>query len=190
MVALVLAGCAAPMTWQHPGLDGDAANRQREIDSAECTAVAMQAISLPVLPAMQPSPSASRGYVVSGTATVYGANGDSATGYYSGTVAGNGGDQALEGAQAYQVRANTYLFSQAQRARADFANACMLRRGWVKTSSAPQPPSILSAVAAAPNASPGSMSIDQSPPTPDSGSSQVAVTPYKRFDSWRAGSGR
>jgi hypothetical protein len=44
MIGLVLAGCSPQYTWEHPGFDSADAVRQGEIDSAECTAIAMRTI--------------------------------------------------------------------------------------------------------------------------------------------------
>jgi hypothetical protein len=135
-VALLLAGCAQ-YTWQHPGLDPAAAERARQIDIAECTAAAMQAITLPN-PPQAPAVAAPSEYSLNGTTTVYGPDGEVNTGYYSGTAraSSSGGDRAADGIAAFQARED---HSDAINARNGLANACMLRRGWVKVRSGQEP---------------------------------------------------
>ena len=106
---VLLAGCA-PYTWQHPGLDGAETQRQLEIDSAECTAIAMQTVPMPTAPA---------------TTTVnVNVNG--------GEAMSSGGNDYFAGAErAEQLTAERH----AEQARYGLANACMLRRGWEKVRS-------------------------------------------------------
>ena len=127
--ALLLAGCTT-YTWERPGLDPVTAERQREIDTAECTVAAMQAVPKPDSRLVTASAAEPLDYSVQGTATIYGPGGEVQTGYYSGTAtpAGGGGYTAPGIAQA-QFLTDSY---NATNARAGLANACMLRRGWVK----------------------------------------------------------
>jgi hypothetical protein len=135
-VALLLPGCSR-YTWQQPGLDPATAERARQIDTAECTAAAMQAITLPN-PPQAPAVAAPSEYSLSGTTTVYGPDGEVNTGYYSGTAraSSSGGDRAADGIAAFQARED---HSNAVNARNGLANACMLRRGWVKVRSGQEP---------------------------------------------------
>ena len=100
---VLLAGCA-PYTWQHPGLDSAEAQRQFEIDSAECTATAMQAIPMPTAQ----------------TTVNVSFNGSEAT------SDDRGNDVFASDERVEQLRAER----QAEQARYRLANACMLRRGW------------------------------------------------------------
>jgi len=131
-VALLLGGCT---TWERPDLDPVTAERQREIDTAECTAAAMQAVPLPN-PPPQAALASPAEYSVSGTTTFYGPNGQITTGYVNGTATAAGGYDPgrglLEG-QYFQEGLN------AEAARQKLANACMLRRGWVKVKAGQQP---------------------------------------------------
>jgi hypothetical protein len=136
MSALVLAGCAAPYTWEHPGLDPVAAERQGDIDSAECAAFALQSVPGPgvALPP-QTTTNAPRHYSVNGEATIYDQNGGTYTGHYSGT-ANSGASEPIspaisysQGAAAEQLEIDNWRRSEVVR---DLTNACMLRRGWVK----------------------------------------------------------
>ena len=139
-LAFAVAGCVPRYSWYNPGVDPSVAERQREIDSAECRAVAMQSIPLPNLPTppAPARPSAPSNYSVSGTTTVYGTNGEAYTGYYNGTATSGGFETAdlaragLEGAEQTQAMIDLYRRNQAYQARDQLADACMMRRGWTK----------------------------------------------------------
>jgi len=111
--------------------------QQHEIDSAECTAIAMQVIPLPAVTVPNAiTNTAPSSYSVSGSTTMYGQDGQAYTGYYNGTVsAGNTFDpmRALAAGAAFEQG----LQDNAERSRANavrrhLADACMLRRGWIK----------------------------------------------------------
>ena len=154
MATLLLAACT---TWQRPDLDPAAAGREREIDTAECTAAAMQAIPLPSPP--QAALAGPAEYSVSGTTIVYGPDGQVATGYVNGTATASGGYDPgrglLEG-QYFQEGLNV------EAARQKLANACMLRRGWVKVK-ARQEPAAAPVFAQAPVQSPAYSAPPSSP---------------------------
>ncbi|MEI9995645.1 MAG: hypothetical protein WDM91_13705 [Rhizomicrobium sp.] len=183
MAALLLAGCAPRYTWDNPSLAPGLADRQRAIDSAECTATAMRAIPLPDLPAI--STTAPSGYTVSGTTTSYGPSGQVQNGYYSGTVSG-GGDAAQAGANAYLLMQAGFARSAAVRAQANYAAACMMRRGWVKEKPGEQPSVASTAMPQVPETLvPAQQS---SPPSNDTLQPVVSVEqPFQSFDDWRSG---
>lgn len=111
--AFLLAGCAHPaaFTWEHPGLDSATAERQGEIDSAECTALAMQQVVLPGEPAQ-----------TNVNVNVSGPGG----GIYA------GGHMTMTGSEMQADRMRNDAFEQAEQERASLANACLLQRGWVR----------------------------------------------------------
>ena len=115
IVAVTLTGCAAPITWNHRGLDPVSAERQREIDSAECVAIAMRDVSLPEQPAQ-----------TNVTVNVQG-SGQSQV--------GDNGHMTMTGTEASAEIMRADALRQAENERAALADACMLRRGWVKSRS-------------------------------------------------------
>src|SRR5690348_4282119 len=111
--ALGLAACAAPrVVWQQPGQDTAATETQRKIDSAECTAIAMQTVSLP--------PEAETKVAVNFRVSDQPGVGD------SGPMTAT--DSALE-AQRLRIAA----LKEAITERQAINDACLLHRGWVKS---------------------------------------------------------
>jgi hypothetical protein len=109
IIAVVLTGCTAPVTWEYPGLDPVSAERQREIDSAECVAVAMRDVSLPAQPPQ-----------TNVTVNVQG---------FDQSQIGESGHMTMTGTEAQAESIWTDALMQAETERRALANACMLRRG-------------------------------------------------------------
>ncbi len=112
IAAVALTGCATPVTWEHPGLDPVSAERQREIDSAECVAVAMREVSLP---AQAPQTNVTVNVQGSGQSHI-----------------GDSGHMTMTGSEYEAQFLRTRALEQAETERGALANACMLRRGWVR----------------------------------------------------------
>jgi hypothetical protein len=165
------------------------ADRQREIDTAECNVAAMQAVPSPQMPALPPSP-VPQSYSVSGTATTYDANGNAHTGYYSGRASSEGSafDPAksmMEGAAAAQFGHDSY---QSNVARRQFAEACMLRRGWTKAM-AGQQPNLTAIPASTAQPPPATATPRVQSATPTSTAVSPTTAPYQSFDGWQKGHG-
>ena len=112
LFALGAVACAPRVVWELPGQDSAAAEQQRQIDTAECTDIAMQEIILPAEPVR----------------TKFDVNlqGDSqsrAAGSAQTTV-------TADELEAHRLR--TAALAEAATERQAISDACMLRRGWVK----------------------------------------------------------
>ena len=194
-LAFAVAGCAPRYSWYYPGVDPTVAERQREIDSAECTAVAMRSIPLPNLPTppAAAATSAPSHYSVSGTTTVYGANGESYTGYYSDTANGaapyeSPAQAQMEGAEASQAMIDSYRRNQAYRAQDQLADACMMRRGWTKVMAGrqPNPAATPAAVTQAPQAT---VTPPIQPAAPIAKDPSPSGAPFQSFGDWQKSNG-
>lgn len=134
MVALLLAGCTSKYAWYNPTIDPSLADRQLKIDNAECQALAMQSVPPPVVSV--PQETAPRSYQVHGTTTSYSGDGGISTGTYSGTVAPGAGafdvNKSMNEAAAQAQQTQQYV--RTMRAQANLTEACLLRRGWEKSS--------------------------------------------------------
>lgn len=105
---LLLSACAsAPKyTWTNPSLAPVAMDGQRQIDSAECTAIAMQGVPLPTMP----------------SETNINVNVDQF-----------GGHMTETGTEIESRQIDLENKRQAQIARRNLAEGCMLKRGWIRT---------------------------------------------------------
>lgn len=159
LAGLALAGCAAPYTWEHPGLDPATAERQGEIDRAECMALAMQQVQLPSEPAQT-----NVNVNVSG---------------FGPTMTRTSSDLAAQ--QAETIR--TGAFVQAQDERDALANACLLRRGWVRVRRGEQ-----ASVASAPlpASSPALAAAEQPTSEPVPAPAVQSQGQFQQFDDWRS----
>jgi hypothetical protein len=181
-LAFVLAGCAQRYTWYNPSVDPAVAERQQEIDSAECTAIAMQSIPMPVLPAPTP---AQNNYPVRGTITLDGENGETYTGQY--TANGNAAPP-IDLERSFQEGMASAQTVQAYRARDNLAAACMMRRGWVKATAEQQPNPVTASASVIPTPQPtAAQPIQSAAPIATVASPSGAA--YQGFDAWQKNHG-
>jgi hypothetical protein len=139
LIALFLvAGCAPSYTWNNPSVSSAEASRQFEIDKAECTAFAIQSIPVPPQSTYQPPVATTQpSYSVSGSVTIYDANGNMHFGQYSGMAHSSAPINYLQqietGEQTAQESARR---DEAFQAQDNLAEACLLKRGWQKVPTA------------------------------------------------------
>ena len=138
LAALALVGCTPRYTWQNPSVAPALADRQRQIDSAECGAIAMRAVPMPnvSMPA-DVSPPEPRNYRISGNTSTFGPGGTMYNSTFQGTAtAAPAGTSYAEGvrqlAEADAMNAQAAQMRAAEKARDNLADACMMRRGWNK----------------------------------------------------------
>jgi hypothetical protein len=110
---LGLGACAAPrVVWEQPGKGTAAAEAQRQIDSAECMAIATQTVSLP--------PEA-----VETRVTVNFRVSDQ-------SGVGDSGQMTATGSEMEAKRIRTEALKEAITERQALNDACMLHRGWME----------------------------------------------------------
>lgn len=181
-----------PNSWYNPSLAPGVADNRRAIDTAECQAYVMQAVSLPKLSAPQtpiPTIHSPNQYNVSGSV-----NGEP----YNATVTEfSSFDPAadLQAANAYTELLNrssreTAQYAAAVRVRNQLADACMLKRGWTNAYAGQQPDLTPSPTVElqAPNAGLPTQPNDlKSDPTSQS---PVSIDkPVQRYDAWQTDHG-
>ena len=110
--ALGAAACAPRVVWEQPGRNMATAERQRQIDTAECMAVAMQETALPAESAQMRVTVNFQGPGQSQTASP--------------------GQMTATADEMEARRLRTAALAEAETERQALAGACMLRRGWVK----------------------------------------------------------
>jgi len=111
--ALGVAACAAPhVVWEHPGQDTATAERQREIDSAECLAIATQVVSLPAEAAQTRVNVNFRGFDQS--------------------QVGDSGQLTATGSEIEAQKIRIAALKEADTERQVLNDACMEQRGWMK----------------------------------------------------------
>jgi hypothetical protein len=113
--------------------------RQLQIDSEECTVIAMRTVPLeqrqnyPILSSSVQAQS----YAISRTTTTYDANGNIYAGQYYGTAISKSSSSGFTDAYARraasaQMAQDDWGRNQAYKARDNLAEACMMQRGWEK----------------------------------------------------------
>jgi len=185
VLAIALAGCAPRYSWYNPSIDPSVAERQRDIDSAECTAVAMRSIPSPALPTPTPAP-APNNYPVSGTITLDGENGETYTGHYRANGNGAGlyespAQAQLEAAEAWQAGEAADEAHRANQAQDRLADACMMRRGWAKVM-AGQQPNLAAVSAGAVQAPPATATTPAAPPAT---AAIPSAASFQSFGDWQ-----
>jgi hypothetical protein len=163
---LGLGGCASSHIWQHPGLSANEADRQFQIDSAECQALAMQTIALPAAAPQINVTAVASNYPMSPLPAESG-------GFWKSFDEG-----AASGDHFAAVRARTNL-----------ATACMLRRGWERakpgqesTAATDAPAPVQPSVASETHSSDDPTAPTSASPTPSQGAVQ--------YDQWAPKNGR
>jgi outer membrane lipoprotein SlyB len=122
MVAFALSGCATKQYFHTSIADQEEAKRQRVIDDAYCTQVAMGSIDMPQV-RHQPSGS----YRSSGTISGYNQDGGYSTYTYSGSTRPSAADSFSSG---FANGMNIGSAIAAGQARNKLHHACMLAKGW------------------------------------------------------------
>lgn len=140
---VALAGCVHPTpkyTWQNSSLSPSEVESKRAVDMAECEVHAHQAVPLPALPPSELTNSSnSRQYTVNGQTNGYNIYGDSYSGTYTATITEepsyqqNAFQQGMAYAQeSYARDLQIEQYEDAVNKRANYVEACMIKRGWVK----------------------------------------------------------